>query len=163
MTSQKPFQISLVLLRLLLAAWVGAAVLYVITSVAEQTSSHFDSLIRDQLATIRFPLYYRFGLSIHVLSAPFAFLVWVNSTPQNRRRFLIVFLLVLLSSALITLDYFLVYLPLQELITPPGRVRSQQFIQLHTLSRHANEVHLTVMLVAAIVASLPLKAPASDQ
>lgn len=163
MTSQKPFQIPLVLLRLLLAAWVGAAVLYVITSVAEQTSSHFDSLIRDQLATIRFPLYYCFGLSIHALAVPFAFLIWFNSTSQNQRRFLAIFLLVLLSSVLITLDYLLVYLPLQELITPPGQVRSQQFIQLHTLSRHANEVHLTVMLVASIVASLPLKALAPHQ
>jgi hypothetical protein len=163
MTSHKPFQISLVLLRLLLAAWIGAAVLYVITSVAEQTSSNFDSLIRDQLATVRFPLYYCFGLGIHTAGIVFAFVVWVKSKPQNRRRFLVVFLLVLLSSVLITLDYFFVYLPLQDLITPPGQVRSQHFIQLHTWSRHANEVHLTVMLLAAIVAALPLKATESKQ
>ena len=163
MINQKPFQISLVLLRLLLAAWIGAAVLYVITSVAEQTSSHFDSLTRDELATIRFPLYYCFGIGIHAAGAVFAFVVWVKSALENRRRFLIVFLLVLLSSVLITLDYFLVYLPLQELITPSGQVRSQKFMQLHTLSRQANEVHLTVMLVAAIVAALPLQATESQQ
>ncbi len=157
MTGQKRHQISLVLLRLLLAAWVGAAVLYVITSVAEQTSSHLDSLTRDQLATIRFPLYYRFGLGIHVAGIVFGFVVWNRSPSENRRRFLFVFLLILLSSLLITLDYSFVYLPLQQLITPPGQVRSQQFIQLHNMSRHANEVHLTVILVAAILASLPLK------
>ncbi|MDG1897391.1 MAG: hypothetical protein P8J37_21045 [Fuerstiella sp.] len=157
MKNQKPFQISLVLVRFLLAAWIGAAVLYVITSVAEQTYTKFSSPIRDQLATIRFPLYFCFGLWIHALAGVFACIAWRMSTLENRRRFLTVFLLVLLSSVLITLDYFLVYLPLQELITPPGQVRSQKFIQLHTLSRHANEVHLTVMLVAAIVASLPLK------
>ncbi|HIF01394.1 MAG TPA: hypothetical protein EYG03_07420 [Planctomycetes bacterium] len=158
MTGQKRYQISLVLLRLLLAAWIGAAVLYVITSVAEQTSSIFDSVTRDQLATIRFPLYYDFGFGIHVAGFVLAFVVWNRSTPENRRRFLIIFLLILLSGLLITLDYFFVYSPLQELITPPGQVRSQQFMQLHTMSRHANEVHLTVMLVAAILASLPLKA-----
>ncbi|MCP4170970.1 MAG: hypothetical protein GY758_09390 [Fuerstiella sp.] len=157
MTGQKRHQISLVLLRLLLAAWIGAAVLYVITSVAEQTSLLFDSVSRDQLATIRFPLYYGFGLGIHVAGVVFAFVVWNTSTPENRRRFLVIFLLVLLSGLLITLDYSFVYLPLQQLITPPGQVRSQQFVQLHMMSRHANEVHLTVMLIAAILASLPLR------
>ncbi|MEO2013001.1 MAG: hypothetical protein ABGZ53_01385 [Fuerstiella sp.] len=158
MTGQKRFQTSLVLLRLLLAAWIGAAVLYVITSVAEQTSSLFDSVTRDQLATIRFPLYYNFGFGIHVAGVVCAFVVWNRSTPENRRRFLIIFLLILLSSLLITLDYFFVYSPLQQLITPPGQVRSQQFVELHTMSRHANEVHLTVILVAAILASIPQKA-----
>ncbi|MCP4172008.1 MAG: hypothetical protein GY758_14680 [Fuerstiella sp.] len=163
MINQKPFQISIVLLRLLLAAWIGAAVLYVITSVAEQTSSNFDSLIRDQLATIRFPLYYCFGLAIHVAAVALAFGVWKTSAPENRRRLLIVFLLVGLSGILITLDYFIIYVPLQDLITPPGQVRSQRFIQLHTLSRRANEVHLTIMLIAAIVASIPLNVVRSEQ
>lgn len=157
MTGQRGHQISLVLLRLLLAAWIGAAVLYVITSVAEQTAPTFDSVTRDQLATIRFPLYYEFGFGIHVAGVVFGFIAWKSSTPENRRRLLIMFLLILLSTLLITLDYFFVYRPLQQLITPPGQVRSQQFIQLHTMSRHANEVHLTVMLVAAVLASLPLK------
>jgi hypothetical protein len=47
--------------RLAISFWVGGAILFVITSVAEQRYPPFDSLIRDQLATIRFPLYYIFG------------------------------------------------------------------------------------------------------
>jgi hypothetical protein len=47
--------------RLAISFWVGGAILFVITSVAEQRNPQFDSLIRDQLATIRFPLYYIFG------------------------------------------------------------------------------------------------------
>ena len=46
-----------------LCVWVGAAALFVITSIFEQTSPEFGSLIRDQLATIRFPLYYQFGFA----------------------------------------------------------------------------------------------------
>ena len=82
---------------------------------------------------------------------------------EHLRRLLIVFLLVGLSGILITLDYFIIYVPLQDLITPPGQVRSQRFIQLHTLSRRANEVHLTIMLIAAIVASIPLNVVRSEQ
>ncbi len=50
----------------------GAAILFVITSVAEQTAPDFDSMIRDRLATIRFPYYYVYGfasLGIACLSA----------------------------------------------------------------------------------------------
>ena len=71
--------------RFLLAAWVGAAVLFVITSVAEQTSEHFDSLIRDQLATIRFPLYYQFGFAC-LFGALIACIVSIVTAPTTVRR-----------------------------------------------------------------------------
>ena len=48
--------------RLFLVAWIGGAALFVITSIAEQRTPEFDSITKDRLATIRFPLYYLYGM-----------------------------------------------------------------------------------------------------
>ncbi|MEQ9408662.1 MAG: hypothetical protein RIK87_13080 [Fuerstiella sp.] len=155
----KLFLVSLTVLRCLLAAWIGAAVLFVITSVAEQTSGNFDSVVRDQLAVIRFPHYYRFGFGLYAACGLLAMVVWRTALTAHRRRFLAVLLLIAISAVLITLDYQLVYLPLEAAITPPGQARTQEFIRLHNLSRHANEAHLTLMALAAIVAAVPCRLP----
>lgn len=149
------FTVSTLLLRLAICAWIGAAALFVITSVAEQTSPEFGSVVRDQLATVRFPYYYQFGFGTHVLSAIVGLTAWMTAE-VGRRRLLAVWLLVLTSGVLITLDYRYVYLPLQELIVPPGNVRTAEFMQLHNWSRHANECHVTVMFLAALLACTPL-------
>ena len=146
----------LALLRIMLAAWIGAAVLFVITSVAEQTSPEFDSLVRDQLATIRFPKYYVFGYAVHGMAAVICVALLLTGPGNFRHRVTLVFSLLLLSCLLMCADYFWVYRPLQELIVPPGQTRTQEFVRLHNLSRHANEVHLTVALLAAFVAAWPL-------
>ncbi|HAH48918.1 MAG TPA: hypothetical protein DCM07_29575, partial [Planctomycetaceae bacterium] len=50
--------LSLVIIRFCLSAWVGAAVIFVINGVQDVTYQPFDSLIRDQLITLHFPVYY---------------------------------------------------------------------------------------------------------
>ena len=154
-SSGRLFSISQTTLRFLLSAWIGAAVLYVITSVAEQTSPNFESVVRDQLATIRFPLYYKFGFAVHGLAIVASLVVLATAPDVLRRRATAVATLIAVSMVLVTLDYHFIYSPLQELITPPGQSRTPDFIRLHTWSRHANEVHLMVIFVAAIIASLP--------
>lgn len=47
--------------RFLISAWIGAAVLFVITGVQEITNKNLTSDVRDILALIRFPSYYIFG------------------------------------------------------------------------------------------------------
>lgn len=143
--------------RLAISFWVGGAILFVITSVAEQRHPQFDSTIRDQLATVRFPLYYVFGwgcLGTTLITAAIA------ATLNNgclRKRLLACFCLTLLSTAIAVADYKWVYQPLQVLITPPGQARTQQFMALHDQSRIINEVHLTIALIAAIIICLPEK------
>lgn len=151
------------LLRFLLAAWVGAAVLYVITSVAEQISPDFDSRIRDQLATIRFPIYYKFGAFIYGATAVLAVAVW-RLQPESHRH-IIILGLIAVSGAIYAWDYFQIYVPLQELITPPGQVRTQEFVRLHTLSRNVNVIHLSMMLIAGLISCVPASTtpePAAD-
>jgi len=137
--------------RLALCFWVGGAVLFVITSVAEQRHSQFDSVIRDQLATIRFPFYYLFGwicLGTAISSTAIGAML---SQGGVRKRLLVVCTLTILSTAIAVVDYGWVYRPLQELITPPGLARTEQFIILHQRSRLINEVHLSLALIAAII------------
>lgn len=146
---------SLASLRLLLAVWVGAAVLFVITSVAEQTAPEFESVTRDQLATIRFPLYYAFGSGIYGLSALALAILWCCGERQNRRRTVITTTLICVSALVFAYDYFMVYRPLQQLIIPPGSARNEQFMTLHKASEYANTIHVLLMLVAAAVVSWP--------
>lgn len=146
---------SIAVLRFTLAAWVGGAALFVITSVAEQTSPEFGSVIRDQLATIRFPLYYQFGFAALGVSLCSCLVALLTGLQHHRKRLLGILILILLSAAGAAADYRFIYQPLQQLITPPGKARDQQFVILHQRSRHANEVHISLALLAAIGAGLP--------
>lgn len=147
--------LSVLIARLSITFWVGGAMLFVITSVAEQRHAAFDSLIKDQLATIRFPLYYLFGWGCLGLALASTLASAVLQKACLRRRMIATFLLTLLSTGIAIADYKLVYLPLQELITPPGLARTQAFIELHNQSRVLNEVHLTFALLAAVLVCLP--------
>jgi len=153
----KLFTCAIMTLRFTLAMWVGAAVLYVVTSVAEQMSPHFDLQVRDQLALIRFPLYYRFGFGCHIAAAIAGVLAWRTAPANRRATFLLVLVLVMVSGLLITLDHRIVYQPLEALITPAGKPRGDEFERLHHLSKRANMVHVMVMAFAGILAMLPLK------
>ena len=57
------------------AAWVGAAFLFVATSVTEQVQPSFAPATKDTLALVRFPWYYGVGfalLSATAVAVPFA-------------------------------------------------------------------------------------------
>ncbi|MEZ6123010.1 MAG: hypothetical protein R3C49_07530 [Planctomycetaceae bacterium] len=153
------FTCSLIVLRFVLAAWIGAAVLYVVTSIAEQVFPEFDGRIRDQLATIRFPLYYRFGFACHLAAATAGLIVWRLAPESRRRTFLIVLLLILLSGIGILVDYRWVYTPLQNLIIPPGQPHTAEFEVLHQRSMHINEAHLMCIAFAGILSMLPVGQP----
>lgn len=136
--------------RVLLSGWVGGAVLFVITSVAEQSHPGFDSFIRDQLATIRFPLYYQFcwftlGTSL------FCTVTGLLIQPHPRTsRLRISAILSCISLLIAIIDYQWIYRPLQALISPPGQTRTPAFTTLHEQSKLANETHLAIALVSAI-------------
>jgi hypothetical protein len=141
----------LMLIRILLSAWVGGAALFVITSIAEQRSPDFNSIIRDQLATIRFPLYYLFAvLTLAPATLLLLFLSLFKST-RSMKSVILAIVLALASTSVAVADYVTVYRPLQEMITPPGNVRNQRFITLHEWSRHINEVHVSLAIAAALV------------
>ena len=56
--------VCLTISRLALAAWVGAASLFVVTAIQEARSTEFDSITKNALAALRFPAYYAFGFAL---------------------------------------------------------------------------------------------------
>jgi len=143
---------ALTVLRLVLPFWVGAALLFVMTSIAEQVSPHFDATTRDILATIRFPWYYASGTACCTVTLAAGVLC-----RSLHGRLTVVLLLVLAASLVYAGDYWFVYRPLQALIIPPGEPRTAEFDRLHELSRNVNAVHLAMIAVAAILTCLPLR------
>ena len=148
--------------RLFLVAWIGGAALFVITSIAEQRTPEFDSVDKDRLATIRFPLYYMYG-AICLSTATVATGLAIATTPRgNRKKLIAGFTLCVLSASIAGYDYVAVYSPLQRAITPPGQVRGPDFLSLHQQSEFINEVHISLALLAAILICLPA-IPAQDE
>ena len=149
--------------RLFLVAWIGGAALFVMTSIAEQRTPEFDSMDKDRLATIRFPLYYLFG-TICLSTAIVATGVAIATTPRgNRKKLIAGFAICVLSAAIAGYDYVAIYSPLQRTITPPGQVRGPDFLSLHQQSRFINEVHLSLALLAAILICLPARRTLAQQ
>ncbi len=135
---------------------MGGAVLFVITSVAEQVHPRFDSAIRDQLAAIRFPLYYLFCwccLGLHVTASLLS-----ASLAKNHGRYRCAAAAGLATAALMiaAADHQLIYKPLLKLITPPGKPRTQEFDRLHSASRVVNQIHVGLAAISGILVCLPL-------
>lgn len=126
--------------RFATSAWVGAATLFVITSVVEVTDPRLDSTVRDVLVAVRFPAFYATG-------AVLLGTAWL-ATLIGRRWFSAVLLTITLG--LMAVDYVAVYQPLVELVTPPGKPRTEAFQTYHRWSEGLNGVELLLSLVAAL-------------
>lgn len=136
----------LALARICSAMWVGAALLFVITSVTEQLDPSFDAAARDRLALIRFPWYYGTG-------ATMLFLTLVATLLAGRKRLVlrIAFLAVLLAGGVMAIDYAFVYRPLRADLSSPGEERSVRFEQLHAWSERLNAAGFLLSGAAAVL------------
>jgi hypothetical protein len=150
---------SLFLARTAVTAWVGAAVLFVIVGVSEVVHSGFGSEIRDQLVVLRFPWYYRCGVTLLALGL-IGTLGARNELPGRRRGIAAA----LIGTALVVMiaEYFAVYLPLAALVTPPGKPRTPEFMTYHKLSMWVNFAGLALSFVAAALLNWPAKPQAND-
>jgi hypothetical protein len=146
--------LALCLARFCVAAWVGAAVLFVVVSVREVTSSDFSSEVKDQLAVLRFPAFYACGAA----TLGIAWLGTLASAghPQlSRRRRLVAATLLALALGEMAADYRFIYRPLEALVTPPGKPRTPGFVTLHRWSTRVNAVNVGLCLAAAGVLCWP--------
>jgi hypothetical protein len=148
--------LGVITVRLALSAWVGAAGLFVINGVRLITSGAFDTVARDHIALVRFPAYYLVGAILLSLSL-IGLLPARGLIGLPRRRWTTVFALTLLAGLTMLGDYVFVYLPLAEMITPPGSPRPQQFFVLHRASEFVNVFQVALSFAAAIVVALPLR------
>lgn len=145
-------RLALTIARFASAAWVGAAVLFVINGVQQTTSGKFESMTTDQLVLLRFPAYYVMGFLL--VGAAFVGSSLTGEAISLRRRGV---LLGLFGLALVMMlfDSLVVYLPLAEMITPPGKVRPQGFQTLHRWSMRINSADLVLVLLGSLAASWP--------
>ncbi len=145
----------LTIARFALSAWIGAAVLFVVTSVREATSPAFDSLIKNELAALRFPPYYLFGFVLVGLGFVCgAAAVWRQ---EHRRRWRLLIGVLSLASVLMLVDYVAVFLPLYEIVSHPESARDERFSRLHQASKWLNFVDVALCTVAAIAVCWPTR------
>jgi hypothetical protein len=145
-----------VVARFALAAWVGGATLFVINGVRLVMSAAFDSPARDHMALIRFPTYYLFGticVGLTLLCLP----VLRRRSGFGPVRWWSVTGLVLMAAVLMGADYFWVYRPLADMITPPGQSRPAEFHGLHRASLWMNTAHVGLSLLAALLLNWPAR------
>jgi hypothetical protein len=135
--------------RLAAAMWIGAAFLFVVTSVTEQVHASFDTATKDTLALIRFPWYYGTGralLLVGMVSAAIAGKAGKAANPA-----VIASVLLLFANAVLWSDYVWVYRPLRELLLTPGSDRGPAFESLHHWSEVLNAGGFLLSATAAIV------------
>ncbi len=145
----------LMLARFALSAWIGAAALFVCTSISEQISPTFDSDIKNTLAAIRFPWYYGFGFAL-VGMGFVGSLIGVQRTNQKCRWSVIIASLVL-ALLLMVFDYVSIYTPLHEIVTSPSAVRDARFVELHRWSERINTIDILLCLIASLTLCWPSK------
>lgn len=148
-------RLCLTIARFSLSAWIGAAALFVVTSIAEQRSTAFGSDMKNVLAALRFPSYYCFGFVLVGLGLVGGVL-GIDRLRQGRRWFTIVSCLVL-ALLLMLVDYVAVYSPLYAIVTDPSGVRDARFMQLHRWSEQINTIDVALCAIAAIAACWPEK------
>ncbi len=149
MTTPAPLlaRCGLAIARFCVAAWIGAAVLFVIVGVREVTTPEFTSEVKDRLVTLRFPAYYLAGgllTGLGVLATGIA--AW--QSPSRTVGFALAALVI--AGGVMAVDYVWIYSPLAALVTPPGQPRTQAFVSLHHWSMRINTVHLTACFLAAM-------------
>lgn len=145
---------ALTLLRTLLSFWSGAAVLFIATSVREITSPIISDASREVLPSVRFPLYYSFGLICISLAWTFCLgLVRMATWPSSRGRILLQATSLLLIVFLA--DYLWIFRSLQEMMLV-GVTDSDRFVFYHRASMGLNAVGLILSLGCAWMSNWPI-------
>lgn len=145
----------LMIARLALSAWIGAAALFVCTSISEQIAPAFDSGIKNTLAAIRFPWYYGFGFGL-VGTGLVGSVIGVRRKEQ-RHRWAVTITSLVLALMLMVADYVAIYTPLFEMVTSPTAVRDARFVELHRWSERINSIDILLCLIAALAVCWPTK------
>ncbi|MCC7423307.1 MAG: hypothetical protein IT428_23775 [Planctomycetaceae bacterium] len=155
-------RLCLTLARLFLSLWVGGAILFVVTSIAEQKFPGFSQATKNQLALIRFPWYYRFGFTLLGGTLVAGHFARHHADLAGFARW-VVFGLTAASLAVMAIDYHWVYEPLAAIVTPSDRAVSSEFERYHQLSKYVNLAHVGIALVACVILCRPARTVASRE
>ena len=145
--------------RLCLSAWVGAAIFFVAVTIRPLRSPELESEIKPKLAQILFPGYYTFGFTL--MAATLVCGWWARKEPsvQGTRY---AWHLPVLAIGLLTMwaDYLWVYGPLAVMMkmVHAEQVQPAAFRNYHLASMAVNSVMLSLCLIAACIACWPRSA-----
>ncbi|HET6325683.1 MAG TPA: hypothetical protein VFG04_13470 [Planctomycetaceae bacterium] len=142
-------RLGLAVARLASAAWVGAAVLFVITALREVRHPLFDSATKDTLALLRFPAYYACGLILLVTALAGTLAGLLGRKKGERRSIVAAAWLLGLAVVVMIADFVVIYLPIVGMISPVGRARSAEFASYHRASILVNVCDVVVCGIAA--------------
>jgi hypothetical protein len=135
--------------RLCSAMWIGAALLFVATSVTEQVHPSFDAETKNTLALVRFPWYYGMSFPL-LLTAAVAALVAGWGRPKNTNAATVSALLLCFAQGVLWVDFSIVYRPLRDLLESSGPDRGAEFDRLHFWSESFNSAVFLLAAVAAV-------------
>lgn len=149
------------------SAWIGAACLFVVITLQDVQSPDLSSIEKARIAVQRFPVYYQFAFGLLVVGFVLSF---AGANSRRGRRSLLAQCLLALPLLVVTVDYFFIYLPLEEMTAATDDARPASFVSYHKASKWINAVQVLTTLVAAVVLCLPSDAttpqdsaaPASD-
>lgn len=156
-------QFCLTFARLMLAGWIGGAALFVVTSVAEQTSDSFDAVTKNALALIRFPWYYTFGFGMLLLGLLFGLLGLAKNTVGFTRR--AAFIVITASALLVMLgDLLFVFVPLWRMSAEvqAGQPYPAEFHHYHESSKNVNLVAFGLASISALLVCSPTWEPEDE-
>jgi hypothetical protein len=140
--------------RFAVAAWVGAAALFVYETLLQIRSPELDSTTKSVLALLGFPAYYEFGFGL-VLAALLAGLIARGHFAVRPWQMRLYLGLLILALALMVCDYVFIYRPLEKMTADVTQARPASFQTYHTASEWINAVHIGLCLLAALLIAWP--------
>jgi hypothetical protein len=150
-------RLGLTFARLASVAWVGGAMLFVVTAVREVRHPGFDSATKDTLALLRFPSYYAFGFVLVSVALAGSLFALMGPKKGERRRTVVASWLLGLVLALMVADFLAIYLPIVGMITPVGRAHPAEFAGYHRASIAINVCDVALCGIAALLLCWPSK------
>ncbi|MEZ6132107.1 MAG: hypothetical protein R3C59_25890 [Planctomycetaceae bacterium] len=141
--------------RFAMSAWVGAAALFVVTTLREVHSPQLDSATKSELAVLRFPGYYMFAFSLVAAALVFGLCASPAVSKFRRRTTLSLVGIVLVLTAI---DYEWVYGPLAHMTAAVEEARPASFVNYHRASKWLNTAQVSLSAIAALLMCWPVTA-----
>jgi len=142
--------------RVAYSAWIGAACLFVVITLQDVQSPDLTSIEKARIAVQRFPVYYQFAFGLLIVGFVLSF---AGVSSRRERRSLLAQCLLALPLLVVAIDYFFIYLPLEEMTAATEDARPASFVNYHKASKWINAVQVITTLVAAVVLCLPSDEP----
>lgn len=147
-------RIGILVARTATTAWAGAAVMFVLTSIREVTSPDLDSLVKSQLALLRFPIYYQVA-AVCLLAGIAGGGLALMADRMHRRRLALFLGLAAAAAIMMIVDWLYIYGPLQQMTSMVSAARPADFHRFHQWSLGINAVDVGLCWIAAAVINCP--------